>query len=242
MTSKITAENFVSEMKLHGSEERAKQALRYFKTGKGMYGEGDLFAGLTNGQVHSLAKKYPDMTFVEIEKLLESPIHEARFAALTMMANTALKKKTSEETKKGLFELYLKRTDRINNWDLVDCSCRAIVGGYLLKKSRRILYKLAKSESLWERRIAIISTLQFIKEGDLDDTFKIADLLLNDSHDLIHKAVGWMLREAGMKDKQRLLDYLDKNVSIMPRTTLRYAIEKFDEHERKCYLEVKRKI
>lgn len=209
---------------------------RFFRTGKGEYGEGDVFIGVRMPKIRDVCKKYQDVSLEEIDELLDNPIHEVRMAALILMANRAVAKKTPDRQKKDLFDLYLKRTDKINNWDLVDVSCRDVVGGYLQDKSRDTLYKLAKSNSLWERRIAIVSTWQFIRVGDLDDTFKISEMLLGDKHDLIHKAVGWMLREAGKKDRARLLDFLTVYAATMPRTALRYAIEHLPPADRAYFL------
>ena len=234
-----TAHEYLIKLRKNASPERAEHSKRYFKTGKGGYGEGDVFIGLTMGQVDDVNKTFLEMDPVEIEKLLDSPIHEARIGALKIMAKRAMGRKTTEPGKKELFDLYIRRTDRINNWDLVDSSAPAVVGGYLYEKPRDLLYRFVKSGNLWERRIAIISTLYFIRKGDLEDTFPLAELLLTDRHDLIHKATGWMLREAGKKDRLRLVNFLDKNASRMPRTALRYAIEHFDNELRSHYMKLK---
>lgn len=208
---------------------------RFFKSYKGGYSEGDVFIGATVPLIRAVCKKYKSMALAEIEKALESPTHETRLAAVIIMVNQA--KKASPQHKKALFDLYLRRTDRINNWDIVDASCRDVVGEYLLDKPKGILYELARSDSLWERRIAMVSTWAFIRQGQVDDTFKMAALLLTDKHDLIHKAVGWMLREAGKKVGQAPLKaWLDKYYKHMPRTALRYAIEHFDPATRQNYL------
>lgn len=216
---------------------QAEFATRFFKTGKGDYGEGDIFIGLRVPVVRRVAKGYKSLSMSEIEKLLQSPIHEHRLCALIIM--TELAKKANEAQKQALYDLYLRRTDCINNWDLVDVSCRQIIGGYLLDKPRDVLYKLAQSKDLWERRISIVSTWEFIRKSDLDDTFKIAELLLHDSHDLIHKAAGWMLREAGKKDEGMLKEFLDIHAGYMPRTMLRYAIERLDAEDKQYYMRVK---
>lgn len=236
------AKQFIERMKLLGSAEQAKKHLRYFKTGKGEYGEGDKFIGVRMGQVFVLAKEFIEMPPGEIEKLLESPIHEVRAGACSIMGQQAKRKKTPESRRKELYALYLKRHERINNWDLVDLASYKVVGSYLFDfdKPRQVLYKMARSKSLWERRTAIVSTLYFIGRGDLDDAFKIAELLLKDDQDLIHKATGWALRFAGDKDRPRLLQFLEKHAATMPRTALRYAIEKFDAKQRKHYLGLKR--
>ncbi|UHA72546.1 DNA alkylation repair protein [Paenibacillus sp. 481] len=234
------AEHFVEQLMACGSPDGAEKALRYFKTGKGEYGEGDVFIGVRAGQLASLCKPFIDLPPSEIEKLLESPIHEVRAGGLHIMAKQAAHKKTPSSRKKELFELYMRRTDRINNWDLVDGSARDVVGGYLVDKPRDILYKLARSADLWERRIAIVSTSYFIREHDLTDTFNIAEMLLNDKQDLIHKATGWMLREAGKKDRSQLVSFLDQHAGVMPRTLLRYAIEHFDQAQRAHYMGLKK--
>ncbi len=236
----ISAKRFVESLKAHRSPEEAKKYLRHFKTGEGQYGEGDVFMGVRPGQVFALAKEFIDMPPGEIEKLLESPIHEVRAGGMSIMDKQARRKKTPESRRKELFDLYLKRTDRINNWDLVDVSAPYVVGGYLFDKPRDILYKLARSKNIWERRTAIVSTYYFIRQGDVADTFKIAEMLLNDKHDLIHKATGGWLREAGKKDLQKLLSFLDKHAATMPRTALRYAIEHLDKEQRSHYLSIKK--
>src|SRR5262245_9107030 len=218
----MNAKQFVQKLKTHSSPDELKKIQRYFKSGKGEYGEGDEFMGVRMGQVFALAKEFIEMPPKEIEKLLKSSIHEVREGALSIMDKQARSKKTSETRRKELYDLYMKRHDRINNWDLVDVSCIYVVGGYLFDKSRDILYKLARSKNIWERRTAVVSTAYFIRQGELDDTFKIAEILLNDNHDLIHKAAGGWIREAGKKDRSRLLRFLDKHAAIMPRVTLRY--------------------
>lgn len=209
---------------------------RFFKTGKGQYAEGDIFIGVNMPTIRQIAKKFNDANLIDIEQLLESPIHEHRMCGLVIMVNQA--KKAKDTTKKELYNLYLKRTDRINNWDLVDISCRDIVGGYLLDKSKKTLYKLAESDNLWERRIAIVSTWYFISHHQLDETFKISKMLLNDEQDLIHKAVGWMLREAGKKDEKALKDFLNRYANKLPRTTLRYSLEKLPYLEKQYYMQL----
>jgi 3-methyladenine DNA glycosylase AlkD len=232
-----TAKNVIRELALYEDPTRAQFADRFFKTGKGQYGEGDVFLGLSVPEVRKVAKSCADLSFSEIEKLLESDIHEHRLAALIILTNQA--KKASEQELSRLYRFYLSRTDRINNWDLVDTSCRDIVGRYLFDKSREPLYVLAKSASLWERRIAIVSTWWFIREGDVDDTFKISVMLLNDKEDLVHKACGWMLREAGKKKPDELINYLNKHAATMPRTMLRYAIERLSSDQRTYFLRLK---
>jgi 3-methyladenine DNA glycosylase AlkD len=240
MPVKINAEQFAKRLKSLRSEEERQKLQRYFKTGKGEYGEGDKFIGVRMGNVFATAKEFMAMPPAEIEKLLADQIHEIRAGALSIMDKQARSKKTPESRRRELYDLYLKRHDRINNWDLVDVSAIYVVGGYLFDKPRKILYKLAKSKNMWERRTAIVSTAYFIKRNDLDDTFKISELLLKDEQDLIHKATGWMLRYAGDKDKKRLLSFLDKHAATMPRTLLRAAIEKLDKPQREHYLGLKK--
>jgi 3-methyladenine DNA glycosylase AlkD len=194
------------------------------------------------GQIFALAKAYIDMPLEEIEKLLDSPIHEIRTGALSIIDKQARSKKTSSDHRKELFDLYLRSTDRINNWDLVDICAPHVVGGYLYHsgQSRQVLFDLAASANVWERRTAIVATGYFIRQGDIADTFKIAELLLNDKHDLIHKATGWMLRSAGQINRPQLLNFLDQYAAVMPRTLLRYAIEHFDKPLRSHYMGMKR--
>jgi 3-methyladenine DNA glycosylase AlkD len=236
----ISAKEFVKKLEALRSPEELKKIQRYFKSGEGQYAEGDKFIGVRMGQIFALAKEFMKMPLNEIEKLLESPIHEVRVGAVSIMDWQARDKKTPEERRRELFDLYIKRHDRIDNWDLVDRSAPYVVGGYLLDKPRALLYKLARSKNMWERRTAIVSTFYFIRKGDIDDTFKIAEMLINDKEDLIHKAVGGWLREAGKKDRQRLLSFLDKYAATMPRTALRYAIEHLDKKQREHYMSMKK--
>lgn len=240
MKTAVNAEQFIKRLKTYRSSEELKKIQRYFKSGEGQYGEGDEFIGVRMGQVFALAKEFIDMPPDEIEKLLESPIHEVRTGAVSIMDWQARSKKTPEGRRKELFDLYLRRHDRINNWDLVDRSAPYVVGGYLFDKPRDILSKLARSKNIWERRTAIVSTYYFVRQGEVDDTFKIAEMLINDEHDLIHKATGGWMREAGKKDPQRLLGFLDKYAAVMPRTMLRYAIEHLDKKQRDHYLSLKK--
>ncbi len=214
--------------------EKAELLQRFFKTGKGQYGEGDIFLGITVPKQREIAKKYPDLSLKELQKLLSSKIHEHRLISLIILTNKY--KKADKKEKKEIFDFYLKNTSNINNWDLIDLSAPNIVGDYLFDKDRTILYKLAKSNNLWEKRISILSTAYFIRNNQFKDTLKIAEILLNDNHDLIHKAVGWMLREVGKKNQEIEEKFLRKHYKRMPRTMLRYSIEKFDENKRKHYL------
>jgi 3-methyladenine DNA glycosylase AlkD len=239
MPAAVTAADFVKKLKTCRSPEELKKIQRYFKTGAGEYGEGDEFMGVRMGQVFALAKEFIGMPPDEIEKLLESSIHEVRVGAVSIMDWQARSKKTPVERRKELFDLYIRRHDRINNWDLVDRSAPYVVGGYLVDKPRDVLYKLARSKNVWERRTAIVSTYYFIRLGDVADTFKIAEMLVEDDHDLIHKAAGGWLREAGKKDPEKLLGFLDKYAGSMSRTALRYAIERLDKKRRDHYLGLK---
>ena len=207
---------------------------RFFKTGKGEYGEGDKFMGVTVPNVRAVAKLHKDITHDEIKTLLMSEWHEVRLCALLIMVEKCRKADDNERQK--LFNLYLSQTRHINNWDLVDLSAWRIVGVYLLDKSREILYKLAQSSLLWDNRIAIVSTFAFIREGQLEDTYALCDIMMQHPHDLMHKACGWMLREAGKRNPQRLYDYVALHRHEMPRIMLRYAIEKFSPEERKALM------
>ncbi|MFH1682998.1 MAG: DNA alkylation repair protein [Candidatus Woesearchaeota archaeon] len=206
----------------------------FFKTGKGQYGEGDIFLGIKVPEQRKVAKKYLDLSLKDLQSLLSSKIHEYRLTALFILVDQY--KKADPKKKKVIFDFYLKNTKNINNWDLVDLSAPNIVGEYLLENDRKILYKLAKSDLLWERRIAVLATFYFIKNNQFEDSLKIAEILLQDKHDLIHKAVGWMLREIGKRNQAVEERFLKKYYHLMPRTMLRYAIERFEEKKRKAYL------
>ena len=210
------------------SDEEKKIVLpRFFKTGKGQYGEGDKFLGVTVPNIREVAKEFSNVSFNVIKELTHSPWHEMRMCALLILVNYS-KKEVSED----IFNFYLSQTKYINNWDLVDLSAPQIIGRYLLQRDRDILYKLAESDLLWDNRIAIVSTLTFIRNNDLDDTYKLSLKMMHHKHDLMHKAIGWMLREAGKRDEKRLYDFVMKHKSVMPRTMLRYSIEKFDKETR----------
>jgi 3-methyladenine DNA glycosylase AlkD len=206
----------------------------FFKTGPGEYGEGDVFAGIRVPAVRKVAKEFKSLPLPEVVRLLHSTIHEERLTALVILVlQTA---KCDAETRQRVYDLYLANTRHINNWDLVDLSAPQLVGVYLNDKSRKPLDRLAKSAWLWDRRISILATFHFIRQGDLDDAPRIAEMLLGDKEDLIHKAVGWMLREVGKRDQEILEAFLQRHRQIMPRTMLRYAIEKFPEKKRRAYL------
>ncbi|MDD5132871.1 MAG: DNA alkylation repair protein [Candidatus Nanoarchaeia archaeon] len=213
--------------------EKAKKLAGFFKTGKGEYGYGDNFLGIIVPEQRKLAKKYPNLSLEDLQELLSSNIHEYRLTSLFILIS---KYKKADSEKEKIFNFYLKNTKNINNWDLVDLSAPNIVGHYLFEKDRKILYKLAKSDNLWEKRIAVLSTFYFIKYNQFDDSLKISEILLKDEHDLIHKAVGWMLREIGKRNLSIEEEFLKKYYKQMPRTMLRYAIEKFPEAKRQFYL------
>ncbi|NLO92590.1 MAG: DNA alkylation repair protein [Elusimicrobia bacterium] len=211
----------------------------FFKTGPGQYGEGDVFIGLVVPQCRQLAKKYLSLGPAAASELLESPVHEERLTALLMLCE--LYRKGSPEEKKAIYDFYMAGVRWINNWDLVDLSAPKIVGPHLEKASREPLFRLVHSANLWERRMAVVACFHFIRKSDFADFLKIAEVLLHDKHDLIHKAAGWMLREAGKRDKTVLEGFLSEHASVMPRTMLRYAIEKLPPKQRKAVLESSRK-
>lgn len=213
---------------------KGKILSRFFKTGKGEYGEGDIFLGISVPKQREVAKKYIHLTLNELQELLSSKIHEHRLVALMILVIQY--KKSEPLQKKKIVDFYLKNTANINNWDLVDLSSYHIIGDYFIDKNKNLLYELARSKSLWERRIAMISTYAFIRNNSFEDSLKIAEILINDKHDLIHKAVGWMLRELGKRSREKEEEFLSKHYKTMPRTMLRYAIEKFSEEQRRFYL------
>lgn len=225
-----------AELKRLGTPAKAKTSAWFFKTGEGHYGHGDTFYGVTVPEQRRIAKQYKDVSLPEIAKLLASPVHECRLTALLILVGQYQRASTKERARIAKF--YLSHTKRVNNWDLVDLSASYILGAELFDKKRNVLYKFARSKNLWERRIAIVSTYAFIRCGDLGDTFRITEILMRDTHDLIHKAAGWMLREAGKRDERQLEWFLQKHAPLMPRTMLRYAIEKFPEQKRKAYLSI----
>lgn len=226
----------IKEVEKLRNKDKGYFAERFFRTGKGEYGEGDIFYGLSVPVSRSIAKKYTDMNLKDLEKILKHKVHEIRLIALVIL-NTKYKKAKDEKEKEKLVKFYLKNISFVNNWDLVDISSYNILGEFLKDKSDiSILIKLSKSGKLWKERIAIVSTFAFIKNKDLDLIFYFGEYFLNHKHDLIHKALGWMLREAGKRDEKRLKLFLEKNKNKMPRTMLRYAIEKFSEKERKYFL------
>jgi len=225
------------KIKRVSNKKHAEAMLWFFKTGKGEYGEGDIFAGIKVPVQRKIAKEFLNLNFTELKELLKSKVHEERLIALLILVEKY--EKGEEKEKNKIFRFYINNRKGINNWDLVDLSAPKIIGHYLLNKDKKLLYDFAKSENLWDRRIAILATYSFIKSGNFDDALRISDLLLNDKHDLIHKAVGWMLREVGKKNLAVEEIFLQPRYNKMPRTMLRYAIEKFPETKRKKYLEVK---
>ena len=227
---KQLTKTITNELQALSDAEKREIFPKFFKAGKGEYGEGDRFLGVTVPNIRAIAKLHKDISIEEIRDLIQSEWHEVRLCALIIMVEKS--KKKDEALRKELFNLYLSQTKRINNWDLVDLSCRFIIGEYLLDKSRDILYQLAQSPLLWDNRIAIVSTYAFIRKGQLEDTYALSDLMMQHPHDLMHKAIGWMLREAGKRNPERLYDYVMSHRADMPRTMLRYAIEKFSPKER----------
>jgi len=233
ITFTFMLEKLRRELKKLSDKKKAVILQKYFKTGEGEYGFGDVFLGLTVPQCRTLAIKYKDLSFEDLLKLIRSEIHEERLVALLVMVHNF---EHDEMLQRRIYEFYMKNIKFINNWDLVDLSSDKIVGGYLIDKPKSILYKLSDSKNLWERRIAMVSTYHFIKNGEFEDALGIAQKLIEDQADLIQKAVGWMLREVGKRDEKIELEFLAKNYKNMGRTALRYAIEKFPENTRKNYL------
>lgn len=230
------AKQIINTLQKLGDSEIAAQSKRFFKTGKGEYGEGDRFLGIRVPVIRKYVRTYRGISLEEAVQILKSPFHEARlFALLILVAKYGAAKKPTD--KAAVYRSYLSHTRFINSWDLVDCSAGHIVGAHLFQRDRRPIYRLVRSKNLWERRIAVISTFFFIKKDDFSDTFAIAALLLDDQEDLIHKAVGWMLREVGKRDRRAEEEFLKKYYHEMPRTMLRYAIERFPENIRQAFLQ-----
>lgn len=230
----ITCKMLQSQMREIADPKIAEHSQGFFKTAKGEYGEGDVFLGIRVSPIREIARQHTHVALNAALQLLKSKYHEERLLAVIILVNKFKASNNSE--RREIYEAYLAHTKYVNNWDLVDGSAHQIVGGYLFEKKRTPLNRLAKSKSLWERRISIIATLHFIRESQFDDTIRIAGILLNDPEDLIHKAVGWMLREVGKKDTATLEAFLDQHGASMPRTMLRYAIEKFEPEVRRMYL------
>jgi 3-methyladenine DNA glycosylase AlkD len=234
----ISANDVKETLQLLEDDEKAKVLQRFFKTAKGEYGEGDVFLGIVVPEQRKVAKKYATLPLSDVNILLQSKIHEHRLVALLILVEQFKKsdEKGREQERKIIFDFYMNNAQRINNWDLVDLTAPNIAGEYLLDKKKDTLYAFAKSKNLWERRIAIVATYAFIRKGKFDDTLKITETLLTDKHDLIHKACGWMLREVGKRDEKTLHTFLKKHAKNMPRTMLRYAIERMSEDKRQEYL------
>jgi 3-methyladenine DNA glycosylase AlkD len=231
----MNAEFVLQELLSVANPEKAKFLQGFFKTGKGQYAEGDVMLGIVVPLTRDIVKRSPVLPFDEIQILLDSKYHEARLAGLLFLVKQF--KKAKEKERKEIFDFYLKNARKANNWDLVDVTCRDVIGLYLLDKDdKSILHRLAESDNLWEQRIAIVSTWTFIKNKQFDDTLAISEKLLTHKHDLMHKAVGWMLREVGKKDRQTLVDFLEIHYKNMPRTALRYAIEHFSAEERAYFM------
>jgi len=224
----------LKDLRSEKNDFQAKILSRFFKTGKGQYGEGDIFWGIRVPVLRNISKKFKEASLKDIQELLNSKVHEHRMAGMFIL----IERYKKAENKKEIFDFYLKNTKNINNWDLVDLTAPNIIGDFLLKnkKERKILYSLVKSKNLWERRIAILSTFTLLRNKDYKDVLKISEILLKDEHDLIHKAVGWMLRELGKRDKEVEIEFLEKYYKLMPRTMLRYSIEKFSNKERERYM------
>lgn len=236
---KLDYKNVISELNKFSKKDKQKIFVKFFKTGKGEYGEGDKFLGISVPVIRKIAKEYINLDLEDINALLKNEYYEIRLTALIILTYKFEKytKEKNEKELKNIFDFYLKNTKYINNWDLVDLSCYKIVCEYLLNKDRKILYNLATSKNLWERRISIVSTFEFIKNKEHKDTTKICEILLNDKQEIIHKAIGWMLREAGKKiNKNIIIDFLDKNCKKMPRIMLRYSIERLSDKEKEFYM------
>lgn len=231
-----TAASVRAALRAHATSERAAATARFFKTGKGEYGEGDVFIGVSLPEIRKVARAARELALAELDRLLCSKIHEERLTALVVLGER-FRRSDELAVRREIYELYLHRIEFVNNWDLVDTSAPDIVGGWLLDRDRKPLVRMARSPHLWTRRIAMVATYRFIREGEADDALRIAEILLADGHDLIHKAVGWMLREVGKRvDVDVLRGFLTEHVAIMPRTALRYAIERLPEAERKRWM------
>lgn len=222
------------DIRAASDSERARGALRFFKTGPGEYAEGDVFAGIPVPECRRLARRYAALEEAAVKKLLASEIHEKRLIALLILVERY--RTGDERTRQRVYDYYLRNLDRVNNWDLVDLTADKIVGAYLEDRPRGALARLAASRRLWDRRVAVVATLHFIRRGDFKDIFALSDRLMDDPHDLMHKAVGWMLREAGKRSERALVEHLRTRHERMPRTMLRYAIERFPEARRRAYL------
>jgi len=238
----MKAEEVKKGLQKYASTSDAEFLQRFFKTGEGQYGAGDIFIGVRVPATRKVCREFKDLPLNEVQKLLDSKVHEHRLAGLIIL--TYQYPKADEWQKHKIYDFYLKNVyrGRINNWDLVDVTCRDIIGAYLYDKPRDVLYELARSDDIWKKRVAIISTFYFIAKGEANDSIRISKILLHDKHDLIHKAVGWALREVGKRvDEKLLTDFLDKNAHAMPRTMLRYSIEKLSPEQKLHYMQLKAK-
>lgn len=233
----MTASFVLNELLSMANPGKAAFLQRFFKTGPGQYAEGDIFLGLVVPLTRSIAKANMQTPLSELQLLIQSDYHEARLCALLILVEQF--KRAKEPERKIVYEFYLNNARRINNWDLVDVTCPHIVGAYLLDKDRSRLYELAASDNLWEQRIAMVSTVAFIRNYEFSDTFALAERLLTHKHDLMHKAIGWMLREVGKKSREELTAFLERHATTLPRTSLRYAIEHYPEAERLYFLKKK---
>jgi len=230
----MNAKDIKHQLLALGNAEKAAHSAYYFRTGKGQYGEGDKFIGITTPEMKSVVKTYKNLPIDELELLLSDEYHECRICAVLILVE--LFKKADEFKRGNIVDFYLSHSQYVNNWDLVDVSCHVILGEWLLDKDRSILYDLSKSNSLWDQRIAMVSTLTFIRQNDFKDTLLLSEIYLTHKHDLIHKASGWMLREVGKRDESVLTGFLDVYHKLMPRTMLRYAIEKLSPLQKKHYM------
>lgn len=232
----MSAEKLKEELIATGNERKAQELMRFFKTSKGSYGEGDIFIGVTVPVNRAITKKFLHLSPTELVELLHCEIHEVRLSALICMVEQYKSKKTTDLRRQEIVDIYIKNTRYINNWDLVDLSVYNIIGEHLLHRDRELLYHWAESTLLWEQRMAIVATMCFVRHGEYDDTIAIARKLCYHPHDLIQKAVGWLLREVGKRDEKRLTDFLDTHHTTLPRTLLRYAIERLSPMQRKHYM------
>ncbi|WP_242909808.1 DNA alkylation repair protein [Actinomadura terrae] len=245
MTSDVTAEQYVRKVEEHCSAEQLELLRRHFWAGDPAGenpGGGDIDLGVGMGKILTTARPFTAMPLDDVERLLASPMPELRAGALRVMGNKAKHKKATDDERAVLYALYMKYKHKINSWGLVDISSHQIVGLYLLDRPRDVLYEMAASDNWWEHRIALVSTLAFVGRGDLDDTFRLAELLRDDEHDKVHTALGWLLREAGRHDRARLMKFLDAHAATLPRITLRTAIEHFDKEQRTYYLGMKKRL
>ena len=227
---------FIAALKEIADPAVVKEVSRYFHDDPNAGSNDNKFLGVSIGKIFPVAKRFTSLSLADVERLLDSPYYEVRLGAVSIMDFQARSKSITPEQRRALFDLYLRRHDRINNWDLVDRAAPHVVGAYLVDKQREVLYQLARSRNPWERRTAIVSTWYYIRAGEIDDTFAIAEILVNDKHELVQKAVGSWVREAGKRDQKRLVRFLEKHAATMPRTTLRYAVEKLTAPERARFM------